>query len=421
MAKKHLYIIVFIVAIIGLSFIQYQYFQIGLNLAGVQFNQKIGETVKEIKEDLSQRNELTYLVGTAISKEDLNFKLSLDSLQDASTYFMDDFLRQKLLQKGVKIDFSFNIHGRDSTLYMQSKKVFLDSEKLLKYPIVLEGYLPDLMKSRVVLELQFQNVNRYFLSQLNGLTIPSIIFIVMIIVVILWVYRAFYLQNNLITTTNEFINNLTHELKTPVFSIGVATKILEEKSHEDQKPLISLIRVQVDKLKSQIDKVLELGIIEEKKGFVKREEFDLNPVLSSICANFKQQAALNNFIFKSQIEEASFMILGDAYHIENAINSLLDNASKYSDDHIDIVFLAFKDGKQLVIEISDKGIGIEAHDQKKIFDKYYRISDGDVHTVKGYGLGLHYVKRIVHLHKGSIEVRSKQNEGSTFIIKLPLL
>lgn len=421
MAKKHLYIIIFIVAIIGLSFIQYKYFQIGLNLAGIQFNQKIGETVKEIKEDLFQRNELTYLVGTAIAKEDLNFKLSLDSLQDASIYFMDDFLRQKLLQKGVKIDFSFNLYGQDSTLYMQSKKVFSDKEKLLKYPVVLEGYLPDLMKSRVVLELQFQNVNRYFLSQLNGLTIPSIIFIVMIIVVILWVYRAFYLQNNLITTTNDFINNLTHELKTPVFAIGVATKILEEKSNEDQKPLISLIRAQVDKLKTQIDKVLEIGVIEEKKGFVKHEKLDVKPILSNIAANFKQQAALNNFTFNSRIQGDSLMILGDAYHIENAINSLLENASKYSEDHADISFSAFTEGKYLVIEVADKGIGIGSQDLNKIFDKYYRISVGDVHTVKGYGLGLHYVKRIVHLHKGSIEVQSKLNEGSTFIIKLPLL
>lgn len=421
MAKKHLYIIIFIVAIIGLSFIQYKYFQIGLNLAGIQFNQKIGETVKEIKEDLFQRNELTYLVGTAIAKEDLNFKLSLDSLQDASIYFMDDFLRQKLLQKGVKIDFSFNLYGQDSTLYMQSKKVFSDNEKLLKYPVVLQGYLPDLMKSRVVLELQFQNVNRYFLSQLNGLTIPSIIFIVMIIVVILWVYRAFYLQNNLITTTNDFINNLTHELKTPVFAIGVATKILEEKSNEDQKPLISLIRAQVDKLKTQIDKVLEIGVIEEKKGFVKHEKLDVKPILSNIAANFKQQAALNNFTFNSRIQGDSLMILGDAYHIENAINSLLENASKYSEDHADISFSAFTEGKYLVIEVADKGIGIGSQDLNKIFDKYYRISVGDVHTVKGYGLGLHYVKRIVHLHKGSIEVQSKLNEGSTFIIKLPLL
>ncbi|MEL4455324.1 HAMP domain-containing sensor histidine kinase [Lutimonas vermicola] len=416
-----MYIIIFIVAIIGLSFIQYKYFQIGLNLAGIQFNQKIGETVKEIKEDLFQRNELTYLVGTAIAKEDLNFKLSLDSLQDASIYFMDDFLRQKLLQKGVKIDFSFNLYGQDSTLYMQSKKVFSDNEKLLKYPVVLEGYLPDLMKSRVVLELQFQNVNRYFLSQLNGLTIPSIIFIVMIIVVILWVYRAFYLQNNLITTTNDFINNLTHELKTPVFAIGVATKILEEKSNEDQKPLISLIRAQVDKLKTQIDKVLEIGVIEEKKGFVKHEKLDIKPILSNIAANFKQQAALNNFTFNSRIQGDSLMILGDAYHIENAINSLLENASKYSEDHADISFSAFTEGKYLVIEVADKGIGIGSQDLNKIFDKYYRISVGDVHTVKGYGLGLHYVKRIVHLHKGSIEVQSKLNEGSTFIIKLPLL
>ena len=96
---------------------------------------------------------------------------------------------------------------------------------MLRYPVHLEGYLPDLSGGKLTLELQFKNVNRYFLSQLNGLTIPSIIFLLIIIIVILWVYRSFHLQKNLITSTNEFINNLTHELKTPVFSIGVGEKI----------------------------------------------------------------------------------------------------------------------------------------------------------------------------------------------------
>ena len=156
----------------------------------------------------------------------------------------------------------------------------------MKYPIGLEGYVPDVSGGKLTLELRFQNVNRYFLSQLNGLTIPSIVFLIIIIVVIIWVYRSFYLQKNLITSTNEFINNLTHELKTPVFSIGVATKILEEKDHKDERELVTLIRKQVDRLKSQIDKVLELGIIEKKKDFVKRKEVDLHPIFTGPCHGF---------------------------------------------------------------------------------------------------------------------------------------
>ncbi len=420
MGKKHLYIILFIIAVLGLSFIQYQYFRIGLNLAGVQFNEKMGLAVKDIKQGLYQRNELTYLTGSVMAKDNMNFNLSLDSLQDASIYFIDDFLNERLLQNGIKAEYSFVLYNMDSSNVLHSGNSFSNEEKFLRYPIILDGYLPSLMKDKVILELQFKNVNRYFLSQLNGLTIPSIIFLVIIIIVIVWVYRSFYLQNNLIMTTNEFINNLTHELKTPVFTIGVATKILEEKGQEDSKELIGMIRVQVVKLKTQIEKVLELGNIEEKKGFVKRLELDMRPVLESAILNFKQQAVLNNFNFKSEIKGDSLIVMGDAYHIENAISSLLENAIKYSGDPIDIDLLAFKRKDKLLISILDKGIGINQGDIKRIFEKYYRVIDGDLHKVKGHGLGLHYVKRIVHLHKGKIEVESKMGTGSTFTIILPL-
>ena len=420
MGKKHLYIVLFIIAILGLSFIQYQYFRIGLNLASVQFNQKMGEAVKEIKQGLYQRNDLTYLVGTVMAENEANFLLSMDSVQDASNYFMDEFLKQKLLQNGVKAEYSYSLYDQDSTRFLSSEERFSKKDKILSYPVALDGYLPGLINKRVTLELQFINVNRYFLSQLNGLTIPSIIFLIVIIVVIVWVYRAFYLQNNLIMTTNEFINNLTHELKTPVFSIGVASKILEEKGHKDSKELVEIIRAQVEKLKTQIEKVLELGNIEEKKGFVKHVELDVKPILEHVIQSFTQQARLNDFSFKSTIQGDSFMILGDAYHLENAISSLIENAIKYSVDQIDIEILAVEKAGKLWISVVDKGVGINQEDMKRIFEKYYRVVDGDLHNVKGHGLGLHYVKRIVHLHKGKIKVESKTGSGSTFSIILPL-
>lgn len=421
MFKKYLYIILFIVAIIGLSYVQYQYFRIGLNLAGTQFNENMGAAAKDIKRELQGKNELTFLVGSAISKNDLSFRLSMDSIQDASIYFMDEFLQDKLLSHGIKTGYGFSLYEKDSAAYLSSKDSFTNEDKLLRYPIILEGYLPDLLGKRLTLELQFENVNRYFLSQLNGLTIPSIIFLFIIIVVIVWVYRAFYLQTNLITTTNEFINNLTHELKTPVFTIGVATKILEEKGREDEKELISMIRKQVDKLKGQINKVLELGSIERKRGFINRKEVDLKPVLSELSSNFEQVSKLENFEFTYDLKGESYPVMADVYHFENAINSLLENARKYSRERAVINLEAYKDRKYLIIKVRDSGIGISADDLKKIFDKYYRVSDGDLHSVKGYGLGLNYVKRIVHLHKGKIDVKSAVNEGSTFVLKIPLL
>lgn len=420
MVKKYLYISLFIISIIGLSVVQYQYFRIGLNLAGLQFDKNMTEAMAEMKEELSDRNELTYLVATSISGEKENFKLSMDSIRDASEYFLNDFIKSSLAEHGIKADYSYELYVRDSDVFLQSSEQFDISDEVLSYPMALKGYLVETVNKNLILEVRFKNVNRYFLSQLNGLTIPSLIFILIIISILIWVFRAFYLQKNLITSTNEFINNLTHELKTPVFSMGVATKILEGKIDGEGKEVVGLMRSQLDKMKNQIDKVLELAIIEGKKEVLEIERFDLCPLLIRIGSDFGSLVKLEGGKFHMDLGDSSYLIKGDKYHIDNAINSLLENAKKYSKDPVDIRLRASKEKNQVRIQVSDTGIGISKESQKKIFDKYFRVPNGDRHDVKGYGLGLHYVKRIVNLHKGRIDVLSEEGIGSTFTMTLPL-
>ena len=421
MKGKNLYIIIFVISIIGLSIVQYQYLRVGLNLAKVQFNQKMGLAVNEIKEGLLQSNDLTFLVGKAITKDDSYFKLSIDSVQDASRYFMNDFLKDKLLQHGIKTDFTYTLYTKDTINYLRSPITFDVDDELLDYPIALEGYLPELIDKRLILELQFKNLNSYFLSQLNGLTIPSILFLIAITFIIIWVLRSFYWQKKLITITNEFINNLTHELKTPVFSIGVASKILQEKTNNENKELVGLIRNQVEKLKIQIDKVLELASIEGKKDFITKKVVDFKPVVLKLIKEFDQIASLEKINFISEVKGDEYILNCEPYHLENAILSLLENAKKYSKGKIKIILLVYKTNDKLIISVKDNGIGISEDNKKKIFDKFYRVSSGDIHDVKGYGLGLNYVKRIVKLHKGKIIVKSDLGHGSEFIITLPLL
>ena len=399
---------------------QYQYLRIGLSLARTQFNEKISMTTASIKENLELPSELTFLVGKAITRDSSYFKLSIDSVQDASKYYMNDFLKDQLLQQGIKSEFSYTLYSKDSTAYLNSPKLFTTDDNLLKYPIVLEGYLPSLIKKRLILELQFKNLHTYFMSQLNGLTIPSLIFLAVILFVIFWVLKSFYWQRNIITTTNEFINNLTHELKTPVFSIGLATKILEEKSNSSNKEVISLIRNQVEKLKIQIDKVLELAKIENKKHILEKQVVDFKPVLEKIAREFSELASLEDFEFTSTIEGNSFNLKCEPSHLENAINSLLDNARKYTNERPLIKLSAAIVNNFLRISVSDNGIGIPKEYASKIFEKFFRIGNNDQHNVKGYGLGLNYVKRVVKLHKGSIRVESKAQKGAEFIIVLPL-
>ncbi len=414
-------LIIFIISIIGLAYIQYQYLRIGLNLASVQFDQKIGNTIVSIKEGLQEKNELTFLAGKAFTADSSYFKLSLDSVQDASRYFMNDFLNEKLLQNGIKTDFTYVIYSKDSTDYLKSPKFFDNGESILKYPFKLEGYLPELLDTSLVLELRFKDINTYFLGQLNGLTIPSLIFIITIIVVVLWVLKSFYWQRNLNTITNEFINNLTHELKTPVFSIGIATKILEEKGNPENTQILGIIRNQVNKLKIQIEKVLELASIEGKQGVLKKTNLDFKPVILKISNEFRQLAELENIDFTTEIAGEHYNLFCEPNHLENAINTILENAKKYSDKTPKISMSAFIDKKNLIIEIEDNGIGILEEDQKKIFKKYYRASSGDLHPVKGYGLGLNYVLQVLKSHKAKVSVKSRIAKGSVFILSIPLL
>lgn len=401
--------------------VQYQYLKVGLNLAKVQFNRKIGTLSESIKQELGGDNKLTFLVGESIKENQTYFNIGIDSLKDASSHFLNDFLTEKLVTNGIDADFSYRLFARDTAYYLKSPIVFKEESNLAVYPIELDGYLPNLLNQRVVLELKFKNLNSYFLFKLNGLTLPSLLFIIGIIATVVWVLRTFYWQRNVIATTNEFINNLTHELKTPVFSIGLASKMLEEDGGvaEDKKPMVAIIRQEVERLKFHIDRVLELASLETKKKIFTLKTLDFMPNMQKLCLEFKTLSPLGNVSFSYNLEPGPYTIKAEASHLENAINNILDNAKKYADNP-EIELKAFKENGKLIIKITDNGIGIEEKDKKRIFQKHYRVSNGNKYEVKGYGLGLSYVKKVVDNHKGKIIVESEIGRGTTVFIKIPL-
>lgn len=417
---RNIYIILFSIAVLGLFIVQYQYLKIGLNLAKVQFNKNIVAASQVIKSDLSTENELTFLIGKSITKDGTYFAVSLDSVQDASSHFLNDFLKDRLAAKGITTNFSYQIISKDSTYYLHSPKVFDTKEKINTYPIELEGYLSRLVDKRLVLELQFNDINTYFLSQLNGLTIPSLIFMLTIIIVVVWVLKSFYWQRKIIVTTSEFINNLTHELKTPVFSIGLATKLLEKDSTVQQEPIIVLIRQQIDRLKNHIDKVLELGSLESSRSVFNLKRIDFSQNLQRICEEFSMLSKLEEAVFNYELPNQELLIKAESSHLENAINNLLDNAKKYSKNP-EIKLVAEVKQKKLFITINDNGEGISKKDKARIFQKYYRVTEGDLYKVKGYGLGLSYVKKVIKNHNGKIYLESELGKGTKITIAIPLI
>lgn len=419
MNKRTLYIAIFIISILGLFIVQYQYLKIGLNLAIVQFNKNIGLASQDIKQDLFTENQLSFLVGHAITNDDSYFDLSLDSIQDASKHFLNDFIAHRLSENGIETDFSYRLFTRDSSFYLNSPQEFKANVDLVTFPFELEGYLPQLVKRNIILELQFKNLNSYFLSQLNGLTIPSFLFTIVIIVIFIWVLKSIYWQRQVITTTNDFINNLTHELKTPVFSIGLATKILEENLEPSKKPILQIIRQQTERLNQHIDKVLELGKLEFQKKIFQLKVIDFKLNLLKVCIDFETLSSLEGIQFSYELKEENYFIKAESNHLENVISNILDNAQKYSENPI-IELKAFKEKNQLVIKITDNGIGIDKTEKELIFKKYYRVSNENVHKVKGYGLGLSYVKEIIKKHKGKVKIDSQLGKGTIVTISIPL-
>ena len=202
MKLKKFYISLFIISLAGLLVVQYQYLRIGLNLAKFQFNEKLKLAETDIRKGLETENQLSFLIAKGISKDEY-FKLSPDSVQDASRHFLNDYVGSQLSAHNIRTEYSYRLLENDSTEYLHSPKFFEEEEAIIKYPIELEGYLPGSLGRPLILELQFQDLNSYFLSQINGLIIPSLVFLAGIVLVVIWVFRKFYLQTNVITSSNR--------------------------------------------------------------------------------------------------------------------------------------------------------------------------------------------------------------------------
>lgn len=410
--------VLFLISIIGLSIIQYQYLKIGLDLAKVQFGTKVENAGDVIKEGLKSKSRLTYFLGNTLQNNTPFYNITVDSVKEVSYLFLDDYIKNKLVDRGVDSDYSFRLFSKDSVYNFSSPKQFGRGENVDSYQIELEGYLPELLGKSIFLELRFNNLYGFFMSKLNGLTLPSILFLLGICITVIWVLRTYYGQSRLIVTTNEFINNLTHELKTPVFSIGLATKILDEKANQNQRPVLSIIKQQVNRLSVHIDKVLELASLESGKKVITLETVNFRSHLQRLCEEFKTLMSIENGEFTYVLEAGEYIIRAEVFHLENAINNILDNAKKYADKPL-IGLKAYIKNDKLHIEVTDNGKGVSKEDMKRIFQKFYRVTDGDLHRVKGYGLGLSYVKKIMEKHKGRVQVESKENVGTKITLVIP--
>lgn len=223
---------------------------------------------------------------------------------------------------------------------------------------------------------------------------------------------------------NDFVNNMTHELKTPISTISLASQMLSDRSiPDDQKNLTQISRIiqaESKQLGFQVERVLQMAIFDHGELRLKLEEVDLHDMIETVAQNFLLQIDKREGRLEFLPEAEDAVVQGDLMHLTNVVSNLIENAIKYTSRTPEIEISTRTENGYVVVSVSDNGIGISKEDQKRIFDKFYRVPTGNVHNVKGFGLGLSYVKLIVDHHHGHIKIKSEPNKGSQFDIHLPL-
>jgi two-component system, OmpR family, phosphate regulon sensor histidine kinase PhoR len=413
-------ILALLCSLIGLGAVQYRFLVIGLKLGKAQFDLQAGQALREMSQQLYSENQLTALLAAVVRQAPGSFLASIDTLEEAAQSYFADFLQDQLLAQGIHADIDFAlIDGSTEKLHLQSAG-FQPQTDFANYRIPLGGYLPGQCGCPLYLRLQVNNLLQYLLASLRWLLIPCLAFFAIIALCLWWLLRFLRQQRQLDEVKNDFINNLAHELKTPVFTIGMAAQMLESQLPDGKaREYLKVIQAENGLLGTHADKVLELASLKSGTALLNRQPQDVHLLLSQIAASFQGGVARREGAFQFLPQASQSMSSIDATHLGNAVQNLLDNALKYSLDRTDITLSTYNQGKRLYIAVSDQGIGISPAFQKKIFSRFFRVPHGDQHEVKGFGLGLSYARQVALLHGGDIKVESQPGKGSIFVIELP--
>lgn len=292
--------------------------------------------------------------------------------------------------------------------------------KLLKYqPQGIEAY----SDTNRWIGIYFHSHTDRVISQMIGRTSLSIILILIMILCFIYLIKIIMRQKRIAEMKDNYINNMTHELKTPISTISAAIegmqsfKVLGDK--EKTQRYLNTTRAELLRLSNMVTKILNISIYDRNEIEMVKQDIDLVSLINDTI-DTERLKANKDIRFKLDIQDNLPTIQVDPTHFRNVLTNLIDNAVKYSHEVVEITITCRQDVNSILIKIQDKGIGISASQLKQVFDKFYRVSTGNIHNVKGSGLGLYYVKYIVERHGGTISVKSEIEKGSEFIISIPL-
>lgn len=336
---------------------------------------------------------------------------------------IDSLLNKYFNEAGINIPFGFGVtSGAKDTLAFSVRNN--NTTELINSPMKARLFPGDLLSNPSFLVVHFPDSRLMIIKEMLPILVLTFIFILIIGGCFIYSIRTIISQKRFSGHIISFINNMTHEFKTPISTISLASEAIGN-------PLIAadsaklaryneIIKEENSRMRMQVEKILQMAVIEEKDYELDLQVIDLHAVIGKTVKNYSVQIEAAGCSINYILGAHSHFILGDQVHIANIINNIIENAVKYSLESPDISIITENRENDIVVTISDKGIGIKEDDIKRVFDKYYRVSTGNTHDIKGFGLGLSYVKLMVEAHKGSINIKSKHGSGTNVIVTIPV-
>lgn len=463
MSKQSIIIVIALMslALIGTTVIQYLWIKRWVDLQELSFDDKAMEALHTVNDELISRqkhkedilklpnynknNPITGIESFQSQKRNTELE-GLAYIFDRHKYLenispgdLDELIKKEFQSRGINTEYDYGIWSTKSKSFSilngnfvveeesapqssQAEIQQLENQNLYqsKYFVELFRYAE---QSPGELKVYFPKKTSYLWSSSLGAMISALIFTSLILLCFIYTINVILFQKRVSEMKTDFINNMTHEFKTPIATISLAADSINSpkvnSSVDKVKRYANIIKQENKRMLGQVEKVLQMAQLEKSDFQLKVTEFDVHELIKTAAEHSRLKVNKRNGTVALDLQADKTQITADNNHISNVIHNLLDNAEKYSKDIPEIAIKTFNSSNGINIQISDKGIGMSKDALKNIFEKFYRVHTGNLHDVKGFGLGLSYVKAIVNAHKGDIKVVSMLGEGSSFTIFLP--
>lgn len=422
MNRKTIRIIIFFatLSLVGIIATQFFWVKNAYNLQEKQFNDRVHVALSNVTNELLNINHDEATLYNPVKRISSNYYTVLIN-DTVNPYLLESLLRNEFTERNININFEYVIYDCFTDSIVFGDYISIDDTE--KDHLQTKSYNMVWDKDGHYFGVYFPTKESYIMSKM-GIWVFSSGVILIIIIFFAYTINIILKQKKLSEIKNDFINNITHEFKTPISTISLSAEVLLSSNIADEperlKNYAKIIQQENNRLKNQVDKVLQLATLEDSKLKLENEVINVHDIINTASKSFELLIKEKNGTLTCSLNAANHLILGDNVHITNTLHNLIDNAIKYSAEQPQITIETSEHKGFISISVKDNGRGIPKEVQKNIFDKFYRAPTGDVHDIKGFGLGLNYVKTIVEAYNGSVRLISKENEGSTFVIKLPL-